>query len=47
MAQVRFHEVSESELETQRELFRTGRLQIEIEEVQFSMKCEPCLVYQC
>ena len=42
-AQVRFFEVSEAELETQRELFRTGRLQIKIEEVEFSMKCAPWL----
>lgn len=41
--QVRFFEVSEAELGTQRELFRTGRLQIKIEDVEFSMKCGPWL----
>lgn len=37
-AQVRFHEVSEAELESQRELFRTGRMQIKIEDIEFSMR---------
>jgi len=36
---VRFFEVSEEELQMQRELFRTGRLQIKIEDIDFSMKC--------
>ncbi|KAK9838176.1 hypothetical protein WJX81_006705 [Elliptochloris bilobata] len=36
--QVRFFEVSETELESQRELFRTGRLQVKIEDIDFSMK---------
>ena len=36
---MRFFEVSEAELQTQRELFRTGRLQIKIEDIDFSMKC--------
>ena len=38
VAQVRFHEVSEAELELQRELFRTGRMQIKIEDIEFSMR---------
>lgn len=37
-AQVRFHEVSEADLELQRELFRTGRMQIKIEDIEFSMR---------
>ena len=38
VAQVRFHEVSEAELESQRELFCTGRMQIKIEDIEFSMR---------
>ena len=36
--QVRFHEVSEAELEEQRKGFAQGRLDISIEEVEFSMR---------
>lgn len=38
--QVRFHEVSENELEEMRTKFRTGEMQIKIEDAQFSMRCQ-------
>ena len=44
-AQIRFFEVSEAELGTQRELFRTGRMEVKFEDVEFSMKCGPWLHY--
>jgi hypothetical protein len=37
--QVRYHFVSEEELERQRAQFRNGQLAIKIEEQSFSMKC--------
>ena len=38
MLQVRFHQVSEEELDKQRKQFHTGQLSIKIEEIKFSMK---------